>query len=406
MSRTIIVGAGPYGLSLAAHLRARNVEFRIFGSPMQFWRQHAPPGMLLKSLGAASDLSDPQASFPIAKYCTDAGVPYDDRMPVSAETFVDYGDAFQRRFVPQVDERHVVAIRRDGAGYSVRLEDGETVGADRVVVAVGVQPFTYVPPALCGLPSELVTHSVAYGDIGRLVGRRVVVVGSGASATDLAVALKERGTDVSILSRRPQIRYQSKGGPRKLRHRLRSPESTIGGGWDLWFYANYPQLFRLLPEQKRYHLVQTVLGAAPGWFVREKVEGQIPVIGGQWPEEAREEGGRVLLRTRGIDGGTREIEAEQVVAATGYKVDLDRLGFLDEGLRRAIRTAHGVPVLSASFESSAKGLHFIGVAASHSFGPVMRFVAGSGYTVRKLAAALDRPAPAAEPMRQPAFAEG
>jgi FAD-dependent urate hydroxylase len=33
----VIVGAGPYGLSLAANPAAQKVEHRIFGNPMLFW---------------------------------------------------------------------------------------------------------------------------------------------------------------------------------------------------------------------------------------------------------------------------------------------------------------------------------------------------------------------------------
>jgi 2-polyprenyl-6-methoxyphenol hydroxylase-like FAD-dependent oxidoreductase len=39
-----IIGAGPYGLSLSAHLAARNIEHRIFGRPMLFWSQVADAG--------------------------------------------------------------------------------------------------------------------------------------------------------------------------------------------------------------------------------------------------------------------------------------------------------------------------------------------------------------------------
>ena len=55
-----IVGAGPYGLSLAAHLHDRQIDFQIFGKPMEFWRDHMPKGMHLKSDGFASNLYDPK----------------------------------------------------------------------------------------------------------------------------------------------------------------------------------------------------------------------------------------------------------------------------------------------------------------------------------------------------------
>ena len=44
-----IVGAGPYGLSIAAHLRVAGVTFRIFGRPMQTWRYHMPDGNAAES---------------------------------------------------------------------------------------------------------------------------------------------------------------------------------------------------------------------------------------------------------------------------------------------------------------------------------------------------------------------
>jgi cation diffusion facilitator CzcD-associated flavoprotein CzcO len=54
----VIVGAGPYGLSVAAHVRRHGRPFRIFGSPTRSWRSNMPDGMFLKSEGRASSLSD------------------------------------------------------------------------------------------------------------------------------------------------------------------------------------------------------------------------------------------------------------------------------------------------------------------------------------------------------------
>ena len=62
--QTAIIGAGPYGLSLAAHLAAAGADFRIFGKPLTSWRDHMPKGMMLKSDGFASNLSAPDPSPP------------------------------------------------------------------------------------------------------------------------------------------------------------------------------------------------------------------------------------------------------------------------------------------------------------------------------------------------------
>src|ERR1700739_4804318 len=114
-SDVVIIGAGPYGLSIAAHLRARNVHFRIFGSPMRTWIEQMPKGMRLKSDGFASSLFEPDSKFTLEAYCREKGLPYADLgLPVPLETFVAYGLEFQKRFVPQLEQKSVVSLRRDG----------------------------------------------------------------------------------------------------------------------------------------------------------------------------------------------------------------------------------------------------------------------------------------------------
>ena len=92
-----IVGAGPYGLSIAAHLQAQDITCGIFGPPMEVWRLHMPKGMLLKSDGFASNLSDPGLSFTLKHFCQMRGIPYEDtRLPVAVETFIEYALGLSR----------------------------------------------------------------------------------------------------------------------------------------------------------------------------------------------------------------------------------------------------------------------------------------------------------------------
>src|SRR5215468_1894409 len=119
-----IIGAGPYGLSLAAHLRAGQIPHRIFGSPMDSWRHHMPLGMLLKSDGFASSLSDPQSSFTLAHFCAQQGIEYHPTdVPVRLESFIAYGLAFQKRFAPDLDTRLVHTLDRLSGGFRLQLED-------------------------------------------------------------------------------------------------------------------------------------------------------------------------------------------------------------------------------------------------------------------------------------------
>ena len=96
MLDTAIIGAGPYGLSVAAHFRRSGVQFRIFGRPMDSWRAHMPKGMMLKSDGFASNIYDPESAFTLGQFCAERGIEYADTgIPVSLETFTEYGLAFR-----------------------------------------------------------------------------------------------------------------------------------------------------------------------------------------------------------------------------------------------------------------------------------------------------------------------
>jgi hypothetical protein len=120
---TAIVGAGPYALSLAAHLGHRGVDFRIFGRPMQFWRRHMPKGMMLKSDGFASSLSAPQPDSSLADYCGANDLAYHDtHLPVPLSVFTDYALDFQRRFVPSIEDSLGSRSRRfpKGTGFARR----------------------------------------------------------------------------------------------------------------------------------------------------------------------------------------------------------------------------------------------------------------------------------------------
>ena len=119
-----IIGAGPYGLSCAAHLRARGVDHLVFGSPMATWRDSMPKGMLLKSDGFASSLYHPAGKLTLRQYCAEQNLPYADlNLPIPLETFVAYGQHFQKQFVPYLDERMVMRLERKADGFALELDE-------------------------------------------------------------------------------------------------------------------------------------------------------------------------------------------------------------------------------------------------------------------------------------------
>jgi cation diffusion facilitator CzcD-associated flavoprotein CzcO len=139
MVETAIIGAGPYGLSLAAHLAAAGREFRIFGSPLASWRAHMPKDMHLKSDGFASNISSPDPRSTLKYWCSQRRIPYDDNhLPVALSTFLDYSAWFQERYVPMLEDSQVVSLARSTHGFELWLEDGEMVKAQRVILAVGI----------------------------------------------------------------------------------------------------------------------------------------------------------------------------------------------------------------------------------------------------------------------------
>jgi cation diffusion facilitator CzcD-associated flavoprotein CzcO len=391
MVNTVIIGAGPYGLSVAAYLRSKGISFRIFGRPMDSWTSHMPKGMMLKSDGFASNICDPNDDYPLRRFCADNGIAYGDKgIGVSLKTFAAYGVAFCERKVPGLEDKTVVSVEPQSQGFVVGLDSGETIHTRRVILAVGVTHFEYVPEALSDLPLELVSHSSHHSDVERYRGRDVIVIGAGASALDIAGLMQEAGVHVQLVARKA-LKFHSKSDKaRPWWDHLRRPPSGLGPGWKSYFFANFPHLFRYLPTSLRLLAVRRVLGPSGGAFIKDKVVGRVPTLVGYTPASARIQDGKVHLTVINQNGEKRELIADHVVSATGYRVNLERLKFLSPQTCSKVKTVAGSPVLSNSFESTLPGLYFVGLAAANSFGPVMRFAFGAGFTARTIAKAVAR----------------
>ena len=396
-----IIGAGPYGLSIATYLGAAGVDYRIFGAPMDSWQNHMPPGMCLKSYGDSSSLFDPQSSFTIEHYCRERGITYHpSQVPVALETFAAYGKAFQERFVPQVENRTLVALTPIDAGHELRFDDGEVVVARRVILAIGVVPYRYLPSSLSDrLAPALLSHSADYGPLSPLAGKSVTVLGAGSSALDIAALLAMQGTRVTLVTRSPELKYQNvppddSQQPTRLRRLLRQlkspPARGLGSGWVLAACAATPQLIHLLPDRARRTILDTYLGPSGGYFIRQHIEQRVELKLGRTVEGVEEHAGRVQLATIGADGARDTVEADHLIAATGYRVDMRRLGFLDKPSLARLRMVDHVPVLSGDYESSIPGLYFVGLSSARAFGPIMRFVEGAVHPATRLARVLGR----------------
>jgi thioredoxin reductase len=343
--------------------------------------------MRLKSEGFASSLSDPQGEFTLEAFCRDKGIQYADvGLPVSLESFIEYGREFQRRYVPGLEQVDIQKLVAAPSGFELTTSTGEIVRARRVVVATGIGSFTRLPPQLHGLSGGLVSHSSQHADLSAFKGAKVAVLGAGASALDIAALLSQTGASVDLIARTESLKFHDPPGeePRTLLDRIKNPRSGLGTGWRSRLSCDVPLVFHALPQSLRLRAVERHLGPAPCWFVREAVEGRFPMHLGASLEAVEPDGPglHVIFSQR---GERKKLQVDHLIAATGFKVELSRLKFLDDSLRARIRSVAGSPVLGRRFNSSIQGLYFVGVAAANSFGPLLRFAFGADYAARRLA---------------------
>ena len=390
-----IIGSGPYGLSIGAHLAARRIDSRVFGPPMHTWQTAMPRGMKLKSDGFASSLYDPTSAFTLARHCAERDLPYQDTgLPVSLETFIDYGLEFQRRFLPDLDTRQIATLERNANGYSLILEDGEEVWARRVIVANGTSNYSYIPPPLLECLPTLLSHSSQVSDenyiAGGAAGKEILIIGAGASAIDLAAMLGQAGASVTIIARRSSIAYCDAPAPRTWLDDVRAPASGLGTGWRLLMSVKAPLLFHHMPEPFKLLVFRKHLGPAPGWVPREYVEKHVAMKLGATIAGVREVGSRAELSLRSADGARTVVAGDSVIAATGYRPDLRRLTYIGRSVRGGLRCVDHTPILDRQFQSSVPGLYFTGLAAANSFGPMLRFTYGAGFVARRLTDHLHR----------------
>ncbi|MGL4968154.1 MAG: FAD-dependent oxidoreductase [Inquilinus sp.] len=372
-----IVGAGPHGLSIAAHLRAAGLQPRVFGKVMEFWRRGMPAGMLLRSERAGSHIADPHHRLTLDQYEAEHGKRLPRRVPL--DEFIAYGLWYQKRAVPEVDDRRVVQIGCESDRFRLALQDSSTVMAERVVVATGFEGYASRPSAFATVPARLAPHSSEIRDIASFASLQVAVIGAGQSALELAALLHEAGAMVEVIARCPTVRFLSgrdllRGSPV---HRLIYPPGELGPPGINWI-IQLPDLFRSLPAGLQQRVARQVGPVGAAWLRARLVDVQITA--GRRPIATSAVGTRLRLI---LDDGS-ERTVDRAILATGFRVDLANNPVLDPRLIRSLRQFNGSPELSRGLESSIPGLYFAGAAAAATFGPLMRFVAGSGYAARAI----------------------
>lgn len=376
----VIIGAGPYGLSAAAHLNAiGGLKMRVFGEPMEFWQKNMPAGMFLRSPWEATHIADPNGNLSLDGYTAARKIQLS--RPITLNSFIDYGRWFQTHAAPDLDRRRVREVDNEANGFRLTTEDGETVTAWRVVVATGIEPFAWRPPGFDGLPESQVSHAVKHSDMGRFKGKRVAVVGAGQSSLESAAILHEAGADVEIIIRNPQIRWLKwrktllRFGP--IGKIFYSPRDVGPAG--ISQLVARPDLFKKLPRNLQDKIGRrAILPAGAAWLMDRLKD--VKKRAGRYVKSAAPAAGQLRVT---LDDGS-ELTVDHLLFATGYRIDIAKYPFLSPNLLGQIERFNGYPCLRRGLESSVSGLHFLGAPAAWSFGPVARFVSGTYYCVSAL----------------------
>lgn len=384
----VIVGAGPYGLAAAAHLRSvKGLDVLIFGEPMSFWERRMPIGMFLRSAWTATHIAHPELSFTLEAYQAASGESFPH--PVPLESFVRYGHWYQRHAVPDVDSRSIVRIAAHSNGFQVALEDGQTIIAARVVVAAGIGAFAWRPPEFSILPPSLVSHTSEHSGLGKFAEKNVLVIGGGQSALESAVLLKEAGARAEVITRALRIHWLQGWTSKTLHRRLGKftkeflyAPTDVGPAGISQLMAR-PDLLRRLPRELQDKLrKRSVRPAGARWLVNRLED--VPVRLGRAVVEVGSVSDRVRVR---LDDNSERI-VDHVLLGTGYRVDISKYDFLVPELANSMKRSNGYPRLSAGLETSIPGLHMLGAPAAWSFGPLMQFVSGARYAAQSLVRAI------------------
>ncbi|MDW7691569.1 NAD(P)-binding domain-containing protein [Flammeovirgaceae bacterium SG7u.111] len=357
----IIIGAGPYGLSLATIAKAKGLKYLVLGKPLEFWDNNMPKEMILRS-GKGWHI-DPLEVHTFQKFLLERS--YDDLNYFSKKIFIEYGRWFLAKKQLNIAEEYVLNINREDSIYQLDTSDNNTYISSAVVVAIGAKYFYYIPKDIVSnIPANFYSHTCHTIDFHGYANKRILVVGGRQSAFEWATLLTENGCEKVTLS------YPS------------STPSFSKSNWGIADelvkkYEENPNWYYNLSQEKKSKIDQSF------WK-----EGRLKIE--PWLEERLKKDKYVAYPNSRVTSCTQKgdfleiqidaditVKVDHILFATGYKVDIARIPFMkNSNIVEGIDTINGSPVLDENYQSNQKGLYFTGISSTKSMGLFFGFLIG------------------------------
>src|ERR1035438_5513955 len=203
----LVIGAGPYGLSVAAHAKRSGINVIVTGETMAFWKRNMPSGMLLRS-GLDWHL-DVAGVYSLEAFLEEKHIPRESVEPIPVEIFRDYAEWFRRGQKIEVQPSLIRQLRRVDGRFEAQCENGQSIRADRAVATPGLAPFPYIPSEIAaGLPQDRIHHTATLVDFRAVAGKRCLIVGGRQSAFEWAALMIENGAEsVDLVFRHDTPRF-------------------------------------------------------------------------------------------------------------------------------------------------------------------------------------------------------
>jgi cation diffusion facilitator CzcD-associated flavoprotein CzcO len=362
----LVIGAGPYAFSAAAHAREHGFDTHVVGHPMAFWRDQMPADMFLRSGPDWSLDADGDASF--EAYFEDAGLAPEEVDPIPISVFLDHTDWFADRKGLEIDPRLVTELTKPDGTFVATMEDGSTITADKVIAAPGIRHFARLPDWYHAVPADRRGHTSELVDFDEHAGKRVAVIGGRQSAYEWAALLCDHGAaKVDVIHRHETPAFARVSW--KFVDPLVEETLTTRGWWRRLSPARQQEISLQFWQVGRLTLEWWLVPRLLPHVVTSRPLTEVVDVAA---------GGADVTLT--LNNGER-LTVDHVVFACGYRADIAAVPYLS-GVIDEISVTDGFPDLSPGFQTTLEGLFVTGFASTRDFGPFYGFTKGCPSSAR------------------------